>query len=251
MKKNHLPAYIVTSLLLLAAPFTLHAKEISAAVGMSLAPYIIQKNNSGIEIDIVKAALAYRNHSLTLRYPPLKQVPVLYEKKAVDAALTVSKNFGLDACLSDIAIYYQNYAITLSKSKLIINSLADLSGKRVIAFQNATKYLGPAYKKAVSEATYSEVAQQIHQVNRLYTGRDDIVIADKKIFLYYKAKTTKVNTDQALTFHPLFPPSAYRVAFRDRQVCNDFNEGLLALKKSGQIEKIMARYLKHEPNHTY
>ena len=234
---------VLFATLLLLLPNSLSAHEITAAVGTSLAPYIIQDSNSGIEIDIIKEALALKDHTLTLRYPPLKQVPVLYKKNVVDAALTVTKNFGLDACLSDVVIKYQNVAISLTKSNLTINSLADLANKKVIAFQNATTYLGDAYKKAVSFAHYTEIEKQTLQINRLFLGRDDIVIADKNIFLYYKSKTTHIKTDEPLTFHPIFPPSPYRVAFRDHQVCQDFNEGLMVLKQRGRIGEIIARYL--------
>ena len=229
----------------LIASFTtsISAHEITAAVGNSLAPYIIQSSDSGIEIDIIREALAVKNHTLRLRYPPLKQVPVLYKKNVVDAALTVTKGFGLDACFSDIVIQYQNFAISLTKSNFTINNVTDLANKKVIAFQNATTYLGDEYKKAVGLAQYTEIAKQTLQVNRLFLERDDVVIADKNIFLYYKSQTKHIKTDEPLTFHPIFPPSPYRIAFRDAKLCNDFNEGLSILKKSGKIKEIMARYL--------
>ena len=229
----------------LIAPFStsISAHEITAAVGSSLAPYIIQSSNTGIEIDIIKEALAVNNHTLTLRYPPLKQVPVLYRKNVVDAALTVTKEFGLDACFSDIVIQYQNFAISLTKSNFTIDNVTDLANKKVIAFQNATTYLGKEYKKAVELAQYTELAKQTLQVNRLFLERDDVVIADKNIFLYYKSQTTHIKTEEPLTFHPIFPPSPYRVAFRDPVICKDFNEGLAILKKSGRTKEIIARYL--------
>ncbi len=242
-RSNTLIGVLLTSLAYVLLPTSLSAHEITAAVGTSLAPYIIQEDNSGIEIDIVKEALALKNHTLRLRYPPLKQVPILYKKNAVDAALTVTKDFGLDACLSDVVIQYQNFAISLTKSNFTIKDLSDLANKKIVAFQNATTYLGDAYKIAVSAAQYTEIAKQTLQVNRLFLERDDIVIADKNIFLYYKSKTTHIKTDKPLTFHPIFPPSPYRVAFRDQKVCQDFNEGLKILKETGKTKEIMARYL--------
>ena len=246
ISKSTLPGTLIGVLftsLVFAFPNSLSAHEITAAVGTSLAPYIIQDSNSGIEIDIIKEALGLKDHTLVLRYPPLKQVPVLYKKNVVDAALTVTKDFGLDACLSDVVIRYQNFAISLTKSNFTIESFADLANKKVIAFQNATTYLGEAYKKAVSFAHYTEIEKQTLQINRLFLERDEVVIADKNIFLYYKSKTTHIKTDEPITFHPIFPPSPYRVAFRDHQVCQDFNEGLMILKQSGRIGEIMARYL--------
>ena len=76
----------------LIASFTtsISAHEITAAVGNSLAPYIIQSSDSGIEIDIIREALAVKNHTLRLRYPPLKQVPV-YTKKMLSMQLLPSQ----------------------------------------------------------------------------------------------------------------------------------------------------------------
>lgn len=220
----------------------LHAKEIKAAVGTSLSPYIIQQTNAGIELDIVREALAYKGHTLTLRYPALRLISALFNNNVVDAALTVNKTLGLNACLSDVAITYQNYAITLQRSQQTIHSLNDLQGKKVVAFQNATLYLGEDFAKAVSTAQYREVQQQTLQVNRLYMGRDDIVIADKNIFLYYRARVKNIDTSAPLAFWPLFPPSPYRVAFRDKGICDDFNQGLAHLKNTGRYTDIIRQY---------
>lgn len=219
------------------------AKDINMAVGFSLAPYVIQENNTGMEADIVREALSVHGHKMLFRYPPLKQVPVLYQKGAVDAAMTVNENFGLNACLSDVVISYQNFAITLTKNKLRIDSIADLAGKSIVAFQNATTYLGDEYAKTVKAADYSEVENQLFQVNRLYNGRDQVVVSDKNIFIYYRNKAAKVDTSEAVSFHPIFPPSPYRVAFRDPSVCMEFNEGLKKIKESNRYNEIIDYYL--------
>lgn len=232
-------------MLLVVVSRPLAAKEIVIAVGLSLAPYVISENGTGMEMDIVREALKQSHHTMQLRYPPLKQVPVLYQKGVVDAAMTVTSAFGLDACLTDTVIEYQNFAITRVKDNIDIKSIEDLSGKNIVAFQNATTYLGDAYKQAVASANYTEVDNQLLQVNLLFAGRTSVVIADKNIFIYYKNRAKGVNTSGALSFHPIFPASPYRVAFRDAEVCADFNKGLTSLKQSGRYQQIIDYYLQH------
>jgi polar amino acid transport system substrate-binding protein len=57
--------------------------------------------------------------------------------------------------------------------------------------------------------------------------------------------TTKADTAQPLTFHPIFPPTSYHVAFRDTALCDDFNRGLKHLRDSGEYDRIVARYARY------
>lgn len=244
MIKRSIPTAIYYFIVIICISFAIptKAKDVKAAVGTSLAPYVIQQTNSGIELDIVREALAFNGHTLILRYPALKLVTALFNKKVVDAALTINRKLGINACLSDVVVEYQNYAITLKKSKQNITHLSDLQGKKVLAFQNAKLYLGRDFTEAVDQAQYSEVQQQTHQVNRLYKERDDVIISDKNIFLYYRSKVSNIDTSEELVFWPLFPPSPYRVAFHDTKLCKQFNEGLEHLRKTGRYTEIVNSY---------
>lgn len=219
------------------------AKEVHAAVGLSLAPYVIKGEDRGMEVDIIRKALEHKGHTLKLRHVLLKQVPEIYKKGKVDAALTINEALGLDGCLSDVAITYQNFAISLASNQLKLESVDDLKGRSVVAFQNAKLYLGDDYKNAVESSRYHEVANQIVQVTRLLKGRELIAIADKNIFLHFRSKVNNIDTSPSLTFHPIFQPSDYRVAFRDDSICNDFNEGLKHIKDTGEYGRIVKRYV--------
>ena len=51
-----------------------------------------------------------------------------------------------------------------------------------------------------------------------------------------------MDTGQAVRFHPIFPPTEYFVAFRDKALRDSFNRGLKRLRDSGEYRRIEARY---------
>ncbi|MDC0335769.1 transporter substrate-binding domain-containing protein, partial [Pseudodesulfovibrio sp.] len=156
---------------------------------------------------------------------------------------------------SDQTIIFQNYAISQKRDRLIINSINDLSDKRVLAFQDATAYLGPAFAEmAGGNPNYVELANQSLHVRMLSDRRVDVLISDKRIFLWWQKqfrqsiqKPTRA-VDQSVVFHPLFPPSPRRVVFIEEKMRDDFNLGLQRLKASGRFEEIIRTYIGGEHN---
>ncbi|MBV5324952.1 MAG: hypothetical protein J0626_06615, partial [Rhodospirillaceae bacterium] len=70
-------------------------------------------------------------------------------------------------------------------------------------------------------------------------------IADRNIFNWFAHDpevTAKVDTSQAVRYHAIFPPTEYRVAFRDQGLRDSFNRGLVKLRESGEYARIVARY---------
>ena len=230
----------------MAGPQSAQAREVSVVIGFSLSPYVIPDEQRGMEFDIVKEALALEGHSMLAQYVPLGRVHKVMEMGRADAAFTQRVDTAASAYLSDVYIIYRNYAITLASRDIKIDKLEDLAGKSILAFQNASNYLGPAYK-AVAQAnpTYREEAKQISQPILLFLGRVDVVVADRNIFNWFSHDpevTAKVDSSQAVRYHPLFPPTEYRVAFRDQELRDSFNRGLAKLRSSGEYGRIVARY---------
>ncbi len=237
---------ILSLLLALAAPVSAQAAEIIMAVGRSLPPYVIVDEWRGLEYDVVREALELEGHTIAPRFMAYARVVKELESGMVDAAMTMRPDTGVHAHYSDSHVTYRNYAITLAKRNLTINSPAELAGKTVMAFQNATLYLGAEFK-AMAERNpgYREEAKQAVQPTLLYLDRIDAVVADRNIFGWF-ANTPdvkgKADTSQALRFHPIFAPTHYHVAFRDPALRDSFNRGLRKLRESGQYAKITARY---------
>lgn len=249
--RRHLATLFAVLLCLTASPG--QAREVSLAVGRSLAPYVILPDWRGIEYDVVKRAFELSGHVVVPRSIPLARVTKDFESGRVDAAMTVTEVFGPTAFYSQSHIAYHNVAITLAKRDQTITLMADLSDKAVVAFQNASLFLGADYKAAVEHnPRYREEAHQSVQPTLLFLDRIDVVVADRNIFSWFANGADvrgKTDTTQAVRVHPLFAPTEYRVAFRDASLRDDFNHGLKQLRDSGEYDRIVAsyaRYLKEE-----
>ncbi|WP_462271289.1 substrate-binding periplasmic protein [Desulfobacter sp.] len=220
----------------------LQAKELTLVAGLSLPPYIIQETNSGMEHDIIKEALIQKGHSLKLKYIPFVRIAVDYAK--YDGAVTINEASGVKGNYSDVVITYQNYAISLKSKGLAINSVNDLGKIKVVAFQNATKYLGDAYRDAVSSSPYyKEQGKQALQVKMLYSGRTDAIISDHNIFKYFRKKVIGMDTSADLVYHEIFQGTDYKVLFNDAGIRDEFNQGLAEIKASGRYNEIIQSYI--------
>ncbi|MBX9634889.1 MAG: transporter substrate-binding domain-containing protein [Magnetospirillum sp.] len=237
---------LLLALPLMMSPAAARAAEITVAVGRELPPYVIVEEWRGLEYDVVREALALEGHTLKPRFMALARVSKELENGMVDAAMTMQPSSGIKAFYSDVHVTYRNYAITLAQRGITITRMGDLADKSVIAFQNASRYLGPDYKAAVEKnPRYREETKQVVQPMLLFLGRIDVVIAERSIFTWLANDAgvkAKADTSQALRFHPIFPPTDYHVAFRDPQLRDSFNRGLKKLHESGIYAKIVERY---------
>ena len=103
--------------------------------GNTLAPYAIPETSSGLEVEIIQAALALHGHTLKPVFMPQARGLVALQDRVVDAAERGSPKMLAENKLyfSEIsAITYQDTAITLKKNNLSINSISDLAGKKTM-----------------------------------------------------------------------------------------------------------------------
>lgn len=232
--------------LLMVVNATAQAAEVKIAVGLALPPYVLSESDSGMEMEIVKEALAFKGHTLKVVYLPFMRVAPTLEKGAADAALTVNESSGMkNVHYSDVHITYQNVAVGLARNGFSAASIMDLGQHSIIAFQNATKYLGSEFAAmAAANKKYSERAQQDKQIVMLYSGRTDLVVMDINIYKYYKKLESRVATDAAVDIFEVFPPTDYKVAFREKSLKDDFNAGLQRLRDNGRYQAIIEAYIK-------
>lgn len=235
---------LILCLLLTAGP--VQARDVLMAVGRSLPPYVIVDEWRGLEYDIVREALAVEGHTLKPHFTTFARVVRELESGGADAAMTMRPDSGVRACYSDVHISYRNYAISLAKNNLTIKTVRDLTDRSVLAFQNASLYLGDAYREmAERNPAYREDAQQSLQPIMLFLERVDVVVADRNIFAWFADQPevkSRVSTTAALRFHPIFPQTDYRVAFKDKVLCDSFNRGLKKIRENGLYDKISLRY---------
>ena len=218
---------------------------VRVATGYVLPPYVIQETQSGLEVDIVRAALAASQLKMKIEfYPPARALLMLKSDK-VDALTTVNEGVGAAGFWSDSHISYQNYAISLQNRHLNIRKISDLNHYSIAAFQNAKLSLGSEFANVAQQAVYQEYPDQLTQNKLLYTGRVEVVIGDKFIFEYLNTKLGKqVDLQQAVQFDAIFPPTQYKVLFRNAELRDQFNRGLTQIRRNGEYQKILNRYLK-------
>ena len=220
-------------------------KELTMAIGMAIAPYNIPETNSGIELDIVREALGMKGYAIVPKYVPFARRNLELLEKRVDGVLTINTSSGVDAYYSDEHLVCENVVVSLKKKGFKFEKAQDLKGKSVVAFQEATIYLGEDFAAMAKEnPKYRELAKQQLQINLLYGDRVDAIVLDRNIFLYLKERNRKVDTTQPVDMAFIFKPTPFRVAFSSKKVRDDFNEGLRKLRESGRYEEIVEGYLR-------
>ena len=143
---------------------------------------------------------------------------------------------------SDEYITYNNIVVSINDFQ--INNLKDLKNKKIIAFQNATIYLGKEFENEVKDnKNYAEIANQEAQVASLMNGRTEVIVIDENIFKYYYKKS-KLFKQKSYKVYGIFSPTPYKIAFKDKKARDDFNEGLKILKSSGRYKEVFEKYLK-------
>lgn len=244
MKKNNWQ--VITSLFAFLACFSTQAENITMGFGESLYPYAIKEENKGMELDVIRAALAYKNHTLTPIFSPLHSLSTLFDKQRVDAI-----NVTLKADLKrphfyakQPSIFYQDIMVTLETSGLKINTPNDLKGLRVFAFHSAHLYHPKWLAPLKEDPKYRESSLQSSQVSLLHLQRVDVIVADENIIQYYTDKIRKEGKVKLLpvTTHSFAKPIPIKAIFAQQHIRDDFNEGLAHLKETGEYQKIIDGY---------
>lgn len=73
----------------------------------------------------------------------------------------------------------------------------------------------------------------------------EVVVADRNIFQWYNrdARVTQaVDATQPVTYHNIFAPTGYHLAFRDVTVRDAVNDALTTLKTSGRYDAVIEQY---------
>lgn len=226
------------------------AEEVVMAFSQEIPPYIFEKENKGIEIDIISAALAYKGHTLRPLYIPLGRIPIVFNSELVDAAMG---DMGVDlqeegGFYADPTVIYDNVFITLKNRNISIKIPSDLDSLQVVSFQGAEKRYPEWLSKVTHEKRFFGISDQLTQVKLLYLERYDVVLSDRNIFKYFSNKVSSMNivevTDVDEHIFTIIEPEDYRPVFRNEKIRNDFNFGLKKLKESGAYQSIYDNYMK-------
>jgi polar amino acid transport system substrate-binding protein len=134
---------------------------------------------------------------------------------------------------------FQDVAISLRDAKLAIETLDDLAGKRIVAYQQAEHVLGADFSAVVAKANYIELAERELQLELLFSDRVDVVVGEQRV-LHYLAE--KVAPQLTLTTHNLFTEKSYPAACWQTSLVDVFNQGLLQLDQNGELAQLLRQY---------
>ena len=235
-------------LLILLMFCSLSAAEVKVVFPYFTPPYVLGEGR-GLEIDIVREALGYKSHTVKPIFISVGRSLEMFKSGFVDAIPIVQKNSGPGAYYSEPFIKQHVAAFALNSKAYDIEKIQDLKNYNVIAFQNAKKYLSKEFSDVAKASYYSylEVEDQRQQVYMLLKNRTNVIVLDKYVFEYYKNELIsqkKVDKEVKVDVFDLFKPTQYKLAFQDKSVRDDFDEGLRQLKKSGRYKEIYDYYAK-------
>lgn len=228
------------------------AKELLIAFGKDRPPYVYDEDKRGLEIDIVRAALQPKGYTIRVIHVSNRRLQVAINAMGMDGSATVREAHD-GTYYSDNYITFENFAISKKQDGLVIQSVADLKGKSIVAWQNAYRDLGPEFEamfnpkaQTASRRQYFELPSQMAQNKMFWAGRAQVIIIDKTIFLWYrKTLAGAMDTSAEVVFHNIFlERTSFRVAFKNAKVRDDFNEGLRHLRSSGIYQQLYERYIK-------
>lgn len=248
MRMQHLSALSATLVLALLTTAA-RAEQLTVAFAIAKPPFVYQTEagaprpgkTRGIELDIMKAALAPHGHTFTPMFTTYDGLESEILSGAADAAATVRpENPGLH--YSTEFVFFHNVAI-LPAGAPAPGSIDDLAAKSMVAWQGATRDLGPVFAAAAAKSPdYVEMGDQKAQVAAFLDGRFDALIIDGTIFRYW-AKVLGKDAG-AYGLYPLFGGrTPFVVGFRDAGLRDDFNAGLKEIRLNGVYDVLFNHHI--------
>ena len=210
----------------------------------ALPPYVKDDPRQGLVPEIVTRAFATQGIQCKFIRSNNKRMETEVEAGTADAGFAGIPVNNPKIFFSDTVIEFENVAVTLSNKRLQINSLSDLSDKKIVAFSNAQKVLGPEFTMSVkNHRSYSEVGDQASQVPMLDAGRGDVILLDLRAFLYFaRLLHGKTEATNRYTVHHLFKPTPRLLGFHKSEHRDHFNKGLKTIRQSGEYAAILNNY---------
>lgn len=219
--------------------------ELRVAVGLRLAPYVLENSVGGIEYEYVSAIMRQIGYGMRPRFLPLDQIVDEVRSGRADMALTIKPDMAQGLAVSNPYVAYRNVAISLASRKLPIKNLQDLKPYSIAGFANARLYLGPEFAALVADkSNYEEYVNQMAQNVELYHSRVDVAVMDVNIFAHLnetiaRAKSAQV---QPVTIFDIFPANQYCIAFRDPAIRDSFNKQLAHAKALPDYQAIKKKW---------
>lgn len=237
---------VVLAFLLLCSTPLMAKKLIKIGVG-NFPPFFVEKETKGIFIEITNA-IFNQLPEYEVQYLFMSNSRLIHEINSgtrIDAACNIFPDSKVNAHLSVPIFRYTDVAISKKSSHLTINTISDLQGKSIAAYQGAKELLGEKFKEmAMKNPEYSEHPHPRTTTYLMMSDSIEVRVGDINIFWHdlnnkhYK----NINVSQ-FNIHKLWPDVYSHIAFKDPILKNAVDNIIAKLNKTGKLQEI---YTKHQ-----
>ncbi|NMP32628.1 amino acid ABC transporter substrate-binding protein [Thalassotalea sp. M1531] len=221
------------------------SETIHIIAGLAKPPFIVEEGKSGMQMDIIQAALSSENILVNFSHMPFGRLITGFQQWNIDGISTLPPNYKYPGLYtSKPYITYENVAITLQDNDIKLDSVTDLQGRSVVAFQNAKKFITGDYKLMVPNIIdYRELPEQNKQVQMLFTGRTEVIVLDVNIFKYAVRTSEDPAYKKKYKVHHIFDLRHYAAGFKSKGLKEKFDRGIQLIKDNGTYQNILDKYL--------
>lgn len=243
---RRITAFVVSSLFFTSCAFT---EDVTMAFGASLPPYVIPQGAGGMEVDIIREALAESGHTLIPQFFPLKRALALFEHGETDAIHRRWGEVSRHHYVGDPSINYLAVIISLKSANLLVTKPGDLDGLSLAAFVGAKSIYASWIQPTERFKRYLEVDDQELQVKMLHRKRVSAILLDINIYRYLLAqlKAKGVNGFEETNIFRFANEVAYSPVFRDAKIRDDYNVGISKVRQKARDKEIIEGYLQDVP----
>jgi len=238
--------FALTGLEARAVPATVK-QTLSVAFVVDLIPFVVNKDR-GVFPDITREALRRLGYQMKAFAFPSRQFDFDPLSRFADLDLFVGTPVEHRADYHYAKIYeFSNVAVSLASSRLKIESVSDLSGKDIVAFNNAGPHLKQPFtalyeRELKHSSLYHEVENHNSQFQMLLDKRTQLIILDRTMVRYYSAQAG-IKAQAGLVVHEIFPlTNAVYVVGRDAALMSRIEIAVGDMMRDGTVRKILAPY---------
>ncbi|MCG7534105.1 transporter substrate-binding domain-containing protein [Pseudoalteromonas sp. OOF1S-7] len=238
---NPLITLVITSYMVLVS-HALWAKELVVAFGLSRPPYVDERSETGISVELFKQAAGQLDWQYKTLFVSIKRMERLLERGDIDVAVEMSRALpGLHYSVPFIS--YSNYAIHSRDPRFVLNSMQELARHSICAWQNASEHLKLSEIVAGKE-DYLEFSKQRNQVIEWLNGKCDVILIDDTLLRWHlselnQSSSVYINNRWGKVLLPFENnPLWFYVAFNDAQLRDAFNTSLKELIQTGRYQQI-------------
>ncbi|MGJ8680749.1 substrate-binding periplasmic protein [Paraglaciecola sp.] len=237
-------SFIALTILIFVVLDPVSANTLIVSVGKNKPPYVIEKGNTGFEVDVLRHVFQLMDQAVEFTYFDYGRGAGILDVREIDAVASVNQDVYPDASkLTDSYIEYHNVAISLADNNLVINRPADLAQYSVISFPLADLVLGDEFSLAMAKSPmFRKTFDHNKHPEMLIRNRVDVVVMEKQIFKYYLGQTQWKNALDKIVIHPVFPVNRYSVAFKNKAYVSSFNKALQSFLTSSDYQGLKYKY---------